>query len=208
MLCCALALSGCLSSGYTYLSHRNPDDTEVYFKLPTTWSTFDNAQLIDAVNGKLSSSQISQIAGAQWLVAFTAEPHAVAKSAGTIGNRYPGGYTFSEQLSETERDSLSFSTMRSVILGTDPLTATTGSPYDVLSYTETVWPGGIRTNELEVDINQSDGPTLTFGQIVAVDPQTNWIMAIGIGCRASCWGPNQGLIKQVLKSWQVKEVGR
>jgi hypothetical protein len=202
----AVALSGCLNSGYTYFSHTNPDKTDLYFKIPSSWTTYTNSQLIQSVNGKLSNAQISQIAGAQWLVAFTGRHHATAKDAGIIGNYYPGGYTFAQQLSTNNRDSLSLSAMRAEILGVDPLTAGS-SAYNVLSYNEFTRPGGIRGSKMVVNIGTPGSVILTYGQVVEVDPQTNWIFAVGVGCRASCWGPNQGVINQVLSTWQVKEEG-
>jgi hypothetical protein len=96
--------------------------------------------------------------------------------------------------------------MRAEILGTDPLTAG-GSDFNVLTYDEFTKPGGIRGSKMIVDIGAQNSPVLTYGQVVEVDPQTNWIFAIGIGCRASCWGPNQGVINQILNTWQVKEEG-
>ena len=95
--------------------------------------------------------------------------------------------------------------MRQIILGADPLGANTNSPFNVLNYTESTATGGVRESKLVTDIGQTGGLVSTFAQVVAVDPQTNWIYAIAITCKASCWGPNQGLINQILSSWNVKE---
>ena len=64
----------------------------------------------------------------------------------------------------------------------------------------------MRGSKFTTNIKLSNGPTATLSQIVEVDPDTNWVIAFGIGCKASCWGPNSGVIKQVLNSWALKEV--
>ncbi|HUZ19458.1 MAG TPA: hypothetical protein VMU75_02670 [Acidimicrobiales bacterium] len=203
----AIMLSGCLSSGYAYFSRRNPDGTELYFKLPSRWSTFDPKQIIEASNGKLSPSQIAQIEGSGWTFAFSGAQDVSLKqlnAEGIEGNRRPTGLVIAAAISGSYRDSLSFSSLRSTFLGTDPLTATNSS-MSVLSYNEFSGSGGLRGSKMVVNVPKS-GLVTTIGQIVVVDPATNWIFGIEIGCRASCWGPNQGLINQILNAWTVKEL--
>ncbi|MGH9919880.1 MAG: hypothetical protein ACRD6W_13580, partial [Nitrososphaerales archaeon] len=63
----ALVLSGCISSGYTYLSHTtSADHTVLYFKLPSNWVRYSFSNDIKAANGPLSQTQVSQIQGARW----------------------------------------------------------------------------------------------------------------------------------------------
>jgi hypothetical protein len=203
----ALLLSGCLSSGYRYYSRRNPDNTELYFKLPSQWTTFNPAQVIEATNGKLSPSQIAQIENSGWSVYFSAARHLSLKqlnAQGIQGNVHPAGQVLASEINGTFRDDLSLSEMRATFLGVDPVTAT-DVPITVLSYNEFTDPGGLRGSKMVVNITKS-GLVTTIGQIVVIDPGTNWIFGIEIGCRASCWGPNQGLINQVLNAWTVKEL--
>ncbi len=200
----AVLLSGCLSSGYSYISRRNPDGTQLYFKLPSSWKTFDSTQVIEAANGKLTYAQVKQIENGEWLMVFAASSKFKLKQAGVSGGTTPQGEAFARQLSPSERDTFALSSLRSAILGSDPLAATTG--VSILNYTEFTAPGGVRASKLVVDLSASSGLVTTFGQVVAVDPQTNWEFGIGVSCRASCWGPNQGLLNQILKSWTVKEL--
>lgn len=204
----AVLLTGCLSSGYSYISRRNPDGTELYFKLPASWKTYDSTQVIEAANSKLTYSQIKQIENGEWLLAFSQSPKFTLKQAGVNGATAPQGEAFARQLSPSERDTFALSSLRSAVLGFDPLAASTG--VSVLDYTEFTAPGGLRASRLVVDLSAKTGPVgglvTTFGQVVAVDPQTNWEFGIVVSCRASCWGPNQGLLNQILKSWTVKEL--
>jgi hypothetical protein len=197
----ALALSGCFSSGFAYVSHRNPDKTDLYFKVPTSWRLFNADQELEASNGRLSKSQLNQIEQGTWVTAFSGNPKAKPSSS-IYGNRFPGGIVLARQLGVNDRDQFSYASMRAMLLGSDPLSG--GSQYNVLSYSEFTKPGGIRGSKFVVDITGANHVVTTFAQETAVDPATNWAYVIGLGCRASCWGPNASLINQVLNSWNLK----
>jgi hypothetical protein len=202
----ALGASACVASPYSFYGHHNGDNTELYFKLPSSWKTYDSSQVIESVNGKLSPSQLQTIEGGEWLLYFAAS-HKVALSAvGETGSNVPEGEAFARQLDSSDADALSLAALRSEFLGADPLDPSAG-PFQDVTYTQFVWPGGIHGSKLTVNITEKKLVT-TFSQVVAVDPQTSWIYGIGIGCRASCYGPNSGLINQVINSWTVKELAR
>lgn len=204
----SFVLSGCLSSNFAFVSFRASDGVSLYFKVPTSWTTYSDKQIIQAENGKLSQSQINQIANGQWLTTFSGSRKATAKTLLPFTANFPSGVALTRPVQGTERDQLSFAAMRAELLGSDPLAAQTNSPFNVISYSEFTLPGSIRGSKLVTDIAQSNGSTSTFAQIVDVDPNSNRLFAIGVTCRASCWGPNQGLINQVLGSWKVKEIAR
>jgi hypothetical protein len=201
-LVAALLLSSCLSAGFTYVNHRNPDGTNLYFKVPSGWTLYNAKQVLESQNGPLGPSQLKQLTTGQWIEAFDASPTPAVTSALELGARFPTGIADAELLSTDARDALSFSAMRSALLGTDPLTATSG--FQVLNYKEFTGGGGVRGIKLVTNITDKT-PVHTFGQVVAVDAQTNWLYAIGISCRISCWGSFSGVINQVLNSWSVKE---
>jgi hypothetical protein len=207
LLAVALVLSSCISSGYTYFSHTNPDHTVVYFKLPSNWVRYTFSSDVKAANGQLSPSQVSQIQGARWYMSFAGSRTAKPNLFSDLAAKYPQGIAFVAQLSENARDSFSLAQMRSEILGEDPLAQANNSPFNVLSYNEFTLNGGIRGSKLVTDIADRGGLTDTYAQVVEVDPGTNYVFALAIACRASCWGPNQGTINQILNTWSVKELG-
>lgn len=205
----ALVLSGCLSSGYTYLSHTtSADHTVLYFKLPSNWVRYSFSKDIKAANGALNQTQVSQIQGARWYVSFAGNKTAKPNLFSNLAAKYPQGIAFVAALDENSRDSFSLAAMRAEILGEDPLSQSSGSsPFTVLSYNEFTKTGGIRGSKLVTDIADRGGLTDTYAQVVEVDPNTNYVFAIAIACRASCWGPNEGTIDQILNTWNVKELG-
>ena len=198
-----LLLSGCqFGASYHYVSHRSPDGVDLYFKVPPKWSIFNTNQVLEAQNGKLGPTQLKQIASGEWIETMSNRPGVTAKTSIGIGKRYPTAVVETRELGGSERDSLNFSAMRSELLGTDPLTATSG--FEVLNYSEFAMPGGIHGIKMVVNITGTT-PVLTFGQVTAVDANTNFIFAVGVGCQASCWGANAGAVTSLLKSWTLKE---
>ena len=118
---------------------------------------------------------------------------------------YPVGYAEARPLNAQERDGFSFSSLRSEILGEDPRVATSPDPFNVTAYNEFANSSdGLRGASLTTNIKLASGATATLSQIVEVDANTNWVFAITVACTASCWGPNSGVINQILKSWSVK----
>lgn len=207
LLATAIALSGCFSSGFTYISHRSPDSTLLGFKLPAKWKTFDTQQALQAANGPISSTEAKNIAAGEWIEIFSAAPKPVAKFFGLAQtSQYPVGYVEVRPLTVGERDSFNFPALRSEVLGADPFAAASPSPYTVTAYSEFAsTTNGLRGSKLTTNIKLPTGATATLSQIVEVDANSNWVFSIAVECKASCWGPNSGVINQVLKSWAVKE---
>jgi hypothetical protein len=207
----SLALSGCFESAFSYYSHRTGGGVEMYFKVPAKWHIFSNKQLVEAANGPLSQSQINEIAAGQWEMSFSAAASPSIKKLIDQGSSAPNGFVFTKQLTPNERDGVSFSALRALILGADPLGSSETSvtpPYNVLSYSEFTRPGGIRGSKLVTNVNSPNNLVKTFAQVIAIDPRTNYVYGIGVACKASCWGPNSGLINQVLNSWNIKVQSR
>jgi hypothetical protein len=203
----ALSLSGCFSTGFTYISRRSPDGMILGFKLPSKWATFNTKQAIEAPNGPLSTSVANSIGQGEWVEAFSAAPHPNANFYATAQtSKYPVGFASALPLTEAEHDSLTYSSMRAQILGTDPEGATDPDPYVITGYSEfSSSSDGLRGSRLTVNIKLGTGATATLSQIVEVDAGTNWLFDIVVMCSAACWSPNSGEINQVLKSWTVKE---
>jgi hypothetical protein len=201
----ALVFSGCLSTGYAYVSHRNPDKTELFFKVPTSWKFFNQNQIILASNPHLSLSQLSQIEGSRWLDAFTSAPHPKAKNALNLESNYPTGEAFARPLNPSERQTYSLTSLRTEILSSDPLAA--NSPDTVLAYTEFTGKNGLRGSRMEVDVPIASNKFITLEQVAEVDQDTNWVFLMAVSCTATCWRPNAGVIKQIFNSWSVKPVG-
>jgi hypothetical protein len=184
-----ISLSGCLSTGFVYISHRTPDATILGFKLPSQWKTFDTKQVLEATNGPISSAEAKNIANGAWEETFSDAPRASADFfAVAEHSKYPVGFAEARQLNSGERDGFSLASLRAEILGSDPLAASSPDPFNVTAYSEFANArDGLRGSSLTTNIKLSSGATATLSQIVE-----------------ACWGPNNGVIDQILKSWSVK----
>jgi hypothetical protein len=205
LVAAGIALAGCGSlSGYQFLSHRQSSGSDLYFKLPSGWTVFSQQQIIDAANGQLNKSQVQQIAGSGWLTTFVGSNRASVAESTLINGSHPSGIVEARPLSAQDQDSMSFSTLRTELLPSDPLNPPNPDPYQVLSYSTFTRTGGLRGNKMVVDIKDQSGAVSTFNQVAMVDSQTQWLYLIAVSCKASCYAANQGLINQVVQSWNVK----
>lgn len=203
LVAAALVFSGCLGTGYTYVSHRSPDHTELFFKVPSRWKFFTDKQIILAENPHITDKQLSTLAAGRWLEAFT--PNERAKPETLLGDytsRYPSGMVYARELNVDERQSYSLSSLRTEILENDPLAA--DSPDKILGYSEFTGPAGLRGSRMLIDIPVSSGKYVTFDQVAEVDGGTNWVFVIAVGCTVSCWRQYGGVVKQVMDSWSVR----
>ena len=207
VLTLAITLAGCFNSGFIYISHRSPDSTLLGFKIPGNWKTFSTQQVLEALNGPISNAEAKNIANGEWIQSFSASPHPIANFfAVAETSNSPVGFAQARPLTASERDGFNFGSMRAEILGSDPLAAQSPDPYNVTAYSEFANSGsGMRGSKLTTNIRLASGATATLSQIVETDANTEWVFSIAVACRASCWGPNAGVIKQIMNSWAVKE---
>lgn len=202
----AAALAGCSGvSGFQYLSHRQSSGSDLYFKVPSGWTVFDQHQLIEQANGPLNKSQLQQIAGSGWLETFVGSSPATVAQSTLINGSHPSGIVEARPLSPNEQDSLSLSSLRTELLPSDPLNPPSPDPYQVLSYSTFTRSGGLRGNKMVVNIKDQNGAVSTFSQVAMVDGHTEWLYLIAVSCKASCYAANHGSISQVINSWNVKE---
>jgi hypothetical protein len=197
-------LSACGLSGYQYVTHLQSGGADLYFKIPSSWTMFDQRQLIEAANGPLSSSQIKDIEGGRWVVTFAGR-HVNVSASESISGHFPTGFVEERPLSLSEQDGFSLASLRTEILSSDPLNPPDPDPYIVLSYNPFTRKGGLRGSSMVVDIKASDGTVATLNQVAMVDSKTNWVYLIAVGCLASCYGANRSVIGQIVNSWSVKE---
>lgn len=198
-------LGGCGTSGFRYVSHRQSSGPVLYFKIPDGWKVYDQRQIIDAANGALNGSQISQLTQSDWLETFDGSSHGSVTASESLNGSVPAGFVEARRLSLTEQDGFSLASLRTELLPSDPLNPPNPSPYVVLHYTLFTRSGGLRGSHLVVDIKDSNGAVSTFNQMAMIYNGTNYIYLIALSCRASCYAANQGLIGQILDSWNVRE---
>ena len=197
----ALAATSCSGSGYEYIKDAN---STAFFKIPSSWSVFDENQILDN-SAIVASPQAKQaFAQATWMVAFDGDQPPSPDNLFIFGNaaNKPTGFAQVRPLGQTERDTFSLSTIRNALFDVDGTQS--GTPAEVLSTSDVVLPGGFHGLHIEFNVQQ-DQRFLTVNQIGVVDPATSTLYLFAIGCEAHCFLDNQSLIDQVAGSWTVKE---
>ncbi|MGC8481371.1 MAG: hypothetical protein ACP5PJ_07460 [Acidimicrobiales bacterium] len=183
----------------------------MYFRVPSNWTVFSEKQIIDSLPKPPSAASIPAIEAVNFEQIFAA-PGAPSKVT-SIGfqNATPVGTVTAGLLSASERDSFSLASLRSLVLGVDPMNTLSGSGGastsgdTVVNYQEFVKPGGYRGSTMTVQV-KSGGHPFEFTQSAVVDPGTNWVYFIAVGCADACFKSNAASIAQVVSSWNVKAV--
>lgn len=197
----SLLSASCSGSGFEYIKDSN---STAFFKIPSSWSIYDENQILDS-SAIVASPQAKQaFAQATWMVAFDGDQPASPENLFIFGNAAsePTGFAQVRPLGPSERDSFSLATIRNALFDVDG--ASSGTPAEILSTSDVVLPGGFHGLRVEFNLQQ-DQTFLTVNQIGVVDPATSTLYLFAIGCEARCYLDNQDLIDQVAGSWTVKE---
>jgi hypothetical protein len=192
--------ASCSGSGYQYVKDAT---STAFFKLPTSWALYDEAQILDSDLVTLSPQSQQSVAQALWMVAFDANGTPSLTHVLSAGSEQPAGFAQVRPLGSQERDTFSLSTIRNALFDVDGASGTS-SGVELLSTSDVVLNGGFRG--LHVEYNVPDGSSyLTVNQIGVVDPTTSTLYLFAIGCEAHCYIDNQDAIDQIAGSWTVKE---
>jgi hypothetical protein len=200
----ALLLTGCIGDGYSYFRHT-AGSSLTYFKLPTSWRTYSQSEIL-----KAQGQQQSSFPGTSWSIAFNGSPRASVSGVFSDHNPYPTGEVRVRQLVPQEQDSYSMSSLRAELLGTDPLSASTSttptkSSYNVLSYSLLQEANGFHGMHMVVDLVQPGAPTFRLNQVSLLDAYSDEVYVLGIGCNTTCYQKNSGVISAIVSSWAVKD---
>lgn len=196
-----LGLSACLGDGYSYFRHT-AGSSLTYFKLPTSWHTFSQSQILAA-----QGQQTSSFGPGAWTLAFDGSARPAVDDIFSPNSDGPTGLVRVRQLSPSEQDSYSLSDLRSELLGTDPLAgdSTPGkSSFNVLSFELVREPGGFHGMHMVVDVQSGGAAPYRLDQVSLLDGYSQWVYVLGVGCNRICFERNQGAIDQVVSSWTVK----
>jgi hypothetical protein len=195
-------LVACTAPRYTYVASRRH---ATFFKVPNDWKVFDQDTLLKA-NGA-PADQASQVKATTWAVGLDASPKPSVQNTRSVKSVHPVGLATARDLAPDERDTYSMASLRSELLGNDPIAVASqgDSGVQVVSARDIERPHGLHGSELVVTIRQDDGGTATLHQVALLDATAKRISVLGIFCRADCYKANQRVIDQVISSWTVRE---
>jgi hypothetical protein len=194
-----LVATSCSGSGYQYVKDSS---STAFFKVPTSWTLYDEDQILNSDLVQLSPQSQQSVAQALWMVAFDANGQPSLTHVLSAEAAEPSGFAQVRPLGSEERDTFSLATIRNSLFNVDGTADAAGA--ELLATSDVVLPGGYRGLHIEYNVPQGSD-YLTVNQIGVVDPQTSTLYVFAIGCEARCYLDHQSAIERIADSWTVKE---
>ncbi|PLS75122.1 MAG: hypothetical protein CYG61_08980 [Actinobacteria bacterium] len=200
VLAATLVLAACGASEYRYVKSSSQ---RTFFRVPHEWKLYDEDQILQ--NSEDSEEAKSSFKQASWSVGFDASPRPSVRNVLSAAG-HPTGLVQVRDLTPAERDTFSQSSLRSLLLPFDPLSAEAveTSGVEVLGSRE-VDQDGLHGNEFLVNLKTREGGTVKWRQIALVDSRVSRAHVLAITCSIDCYEKNEGVIEKVVGSWTVKE---
>lgn len=198
-LAAALAFVACGGPEYRYVKSSSQ---ATFFRVPHEWKIFDEDQILQ--NNDDSEEAKSSFKQASWSVGFDASPKPSVKNVLTAAN-HPTGLVQVRNLAPSERDTFSQSTLRSVLLGFDPLSEEAAQTGDVeILGTREVDQDGLHGSEFLVNLRTKEGGMIKWRQVALVDARVSRTHVLAITCTLDCYQKNDGVIEKIISSWKVR----
>ncbi len=143
--------AACSSAQYTYVRDSS---TRSAFRIPTGWTTYDEATVLGELSGQPQGDQPDPI---QWLVGVDADPSASVShvlNSSDLATDYPQGIVVVQDLSFVERDNVSLNYLRNFLFPIDQLIQNESNAV-VVSYNDEINQGGMRGVQMVVSFRES-----------------------------------------------------
>ena len=208
----ALLASACAGSGNNFVQN---DEYGVYAKVPGDWTVFGSDEVLDAVTGRSSDSDESDVLQPRvWLSGFDASDHPTAGDVIELGADEPRGYLQVMQLTRSEREQINLSSMRGAVLGmdplaSDPLTGETGNA-QVLTDEPVEFDGGYHGLHTVIATQpQARGEEVSvIDQTAVLDSTSSVLYLLVVSCNEDCYfETSHDDITEIVDSWAIQEDG-
>lgn len=208
LLAPGLVASGCAGSGYRYVANSNKG---AYFKLPARWRLFDERQFMADARG-VTVAEVRKEKTNLWFRGFDAAERPALDNVFSTEGAEPHGFASVQPLSADQRDSLSLASLRSMVVGFDPLkidtaTAETAglSDVEVMANKDITMKSGHHGERIVFRVTTADGKRGVFDQTTVVDRGSRVLYVFFVGCSDACYQANRSTIATVADSWTIKE---
>jgi hypothetical protein len=151
LLALSFVLSACSPPQYRYVRDSS---TKTAFRIPTAWTTYDEAAVLGEVAGQQTGDQPDPI---RWLVGMDGDPSASVGhilNGADLATDYPQGIAIVQQLSFVERDSESLSYLRNYMFPIDQLIQNESNA-KVVTYNDEVQKGTLRGLHMVISFRES-----------------------------------------------------
>jgi hypothetical protein len=173
-LSASFVAAACSSAQYTYVRDSS---TKSAFRIPTGWTTYDEATVLGEISGQPQGDQPDPI---QWLVGVDGDPSASVShvlNSSDLSTDYPQGIVVVQDLSFVERDNVSLNYLRNFLFPIDQLIQNESNAV-VVSYNDEIDQNGMRGLQMVVSFRESalaearQQAAAAAGQSAPSDPDT------------------------------------
>ena len=206
---CVILVSACGTPSYHYVKNS---EEQLYFKVPRHWERVDQESLDRfELQGVDKSSRAARVLDElTWSIAYedADEPSPTHVLAGTD---QPVVYARVQRLLEPQRNSVSFDSLRNLVLPVTESAREAAKANEVLPPgfelidDEVVTPrAGLRG--VHVVFNYTLGTALqTFDQTAYVNDDASRIYLLLVRCTAACYDERRAELREVVRSFTVRE---
>lgn len=202
ILLAVLGLSGCVTSGYTYVAN---EDLGTYFRVPEKFRVYDPDEVLEPLLADRPDLDAETVLAQQWAVAFDGnEEPAVDRFLRQIRepSEAPAGYARVRTLQDQERLGYSLESFRTELISSDQVQQL-GDRLEIVDVAAHSENGG-EGLKLTFSLNLPQG-RLVFDQVTIVDDETSRVYLLAIGCSSDCYEGNRETIDAITESWTIEE---
>jgi hypothetical protein len=189
------ACGGLQRSGYQYVRNRS---TGTYLKVPSEWTVYDQKAIekqVGDASGGLDNARFPFIS------VFDASPHSELDF--DVFTDMPMGVVRVRELSQEERDGVSFASARDELFPLNDAASTGQLP--VQKSVEVNQAGAQGQRIVFTYTDEESGTTSTIDQTTLVDHGKNRLYLLVVGCETKCYEKHRKEIETVVTSLTIKE---
>ena len=195
----AVVLSSCSTSA-TYAGSSAQD---VFFKLPRSWTVYNQTTLQDM--GLVNPTQTSQQQAAgnsyQLFVSFASpDPHLGLHGQADLSGKSPWAYNFVESLAGSDAESMSLGSLSDLVLPVDTLSQQGAA--EQLAPTRLLVKGNLRGTRIAYEAKSAAG-SVAFEQEALLNSPTNEVWVLAVGCSPTCFEAHRSTIDNIVNSFTV-----
>jgi hypothetical protein len=193
------ALSACGGSGYEYVQN---DDAGLYFRVPDSWTVLE---VEETDSGRPAPAVATPD---PWLRLIDRSPTPGAGNYQASLPGYPVGLASVRAVESAEaRDGLDYATLRSSVLGEDPLVLADepGGTLELVDGYDITTDEGLRGQRLVYSVQVEGDRYVTYDHTALVNENTTEVYELLLKCEATCYEANRGEIDDIVDSWTIEQ---
>lgn len=193
-----VGLTACGGSGYEYVEN---DDAGLYFRVPDSWS------VLEVEEEDTGRPEGRGAVPDPWLRLLDRSPTPGASNYQAQVPSYPVGLASVTPVATLqERDTLDYATMRSSVLGEDPLTLAEqpDSSLELVDGYDIIDIAGMRGQRWIYTIEVEAGRFVTIDHTSLVNDDTTEVYSLALKCESTCYEDNRDEIDDIVDSWTIE----